>query len=142
TVHAAAPSDVGQWLAPATWPLVTVHATLLSTGDVLAWDGPAQSGAAFIWRPSTDPFTSRNPPDNIFCAGHTPLPDGRILVVGGHIQNFVGIPDANIFNPATSTWTQVMSMVFGRWYPTAIMLPDSSVLVVAGDDGCDTCRAA
>ena len=142
TVRATTAADIGQWPAPATWPLVAIHATLLPTGDVLAWDGPNQKAAAFVWRPSTNSFTSKNPPDNIFCAGHCLLPDGRLLVVGGHIQNFVGIPDANIFDPATSRWTQVMSMVYGRWYPTAIALPDRRVLVVAGDDGCPDCVAA
>jgi Concanavalin A-like lectin/glucanases superfamily/Galactose oxidase-like, Early set domain/Bacterial Ig domain len=136
------PALVGQWTAPSNWPLVAVHANLLPTGDVLAWDGADQSGAAFIWRPTTNTFTSRNPPDNIFCAGHCLLPDGRLLVLGGHLANFVGIPDANIFNPSTSTWTQIPSMGFGRWYPTAITLPDGRVLVVAGDDGCHGCVAA
>ena len=141
TVRTPTLADVGQWPAPSAWPLVAIHTTLLPTGDVLAWDGANQNGAAFVWHPSTDTFTSRNPPDNIFCAGHSLLPDGRLLVVGGHISNFVGIPDANIFDPATSRWTQVMSMVFGRWYPSAIALPDRRVLVVGGKDGCETCIA-
>jgi hypothetical protein len=33
-------------------------------------------------------------------------------------------------------------MAYGRWYPTATMLPDGRVLVVAGDDGCASCVAA
>src|SRR5262249_24531745 len=72
TVVAPAPSVTGQWTAPAAWPLVTVHASLLPTGDLLGWDGGAQLGAAYIWRPSTNTFTNKNPPDNIFCAGHVP----------------------------------------------------------------------
>jgi hypothetical protein len=58
------------------------------------------------------------------------------------MANFVGIPDANIFNSTNNSWTQVRSMSYGRWYPTATMLPDGRVLVVAGDDGCPTCVAA
>jgi Galactose oxidase-like, Early set domain/Bacterial Ig domain/Kelch motif len=142
TVRATTVAEVGQWSAPSNWPLVAIHATLLPTGDVLAWDGPNQKGAAFVWRPSTNTFTSKNPPDNIFCAGHCLLPDGRLLVVGGHIANFVGIRDANIFDPVAARWTQVRSMAYGRWYPTAITLPDGRVLVVAGDDGCPSCVAA
>jgi hypothetical protein len=141
TVVAPAPSVTGQWTAPAAWPLVTVHATLLPTGDVLGFDGGAQLGAAFIWNPSTNTFTSNNSASNIFCSGHVPLADGRIMVVGGHVQNFVGIPDVNIFDATSSTWTQVLPMSVGRWYPAAVRLPDKRVLVVAGDDGCDTCRA-
>ena len=142
TVQSTGSLNIGQWSGVSNWPLVAVHANLLPTGDVLAWDGADQNGAAFIWRPSTNTFTSRNPPDNIFCAGQCLLPDGRMLVVGGHIANFVGIPDANIFNPSTSSWTQVQSMSFGRWYPTAITLPDGRVLVVGGKDGCVDCVAA
>jgi Concanavalin A-like lectin/glucanases superfamily/Domain of unknown function (DUF1929)/Bacterial Ig domain len=143
TVRTTTVADIGLWSAPSAWPLVAVHANLLPTGDVLAWDGANQGGAAFIWRPSTNSFTSKNPPDNIFCAGHCLLPDGRLLVVGGHIAAFVGIPDANIFDPVAARWTQVRSMAYGRWYPTAITIPDGRVLVVAGDDGCqDNCVAA
>ena len=142
TVKATTVADVGQWTAPANWPLVAIHATLLPTGNVLAWDGADQKGAAFIWSPTTNTFTSKNPPDNIFCAGHCVLPDGRVFVAGGHLANFVGIPDANIFNSSTNSWSQVRSMSYGRWYPTATMLPDGRVLVVAGDDGCPSCVAA
>ena len=132
-------ADTGQWSAVANWPLVAVHSILLPTGNVLAFDGAAQNGAAYIWNPTNNTFTSKNAADNIFCAGHCLLPDGRVLVVGGHIANFVGITDANIFNPTTAAWTQIPSMSYGRWYPTAITLPDGRVLVVAGDDGCETC---
>jgi hypothetical protein len=142
TVNAPTPSALGQWLAPANWPLVAVHANLLPNGDVLAWDGADQGGAAYVWRPTNNSFVSRNPPDNIFCAGHTVLSDGRLLVVGGHIQNFVGIPDANIFDSATLNWTQVAPMAYGRWYPTAVALPDRRILVVAGKEDCDTCIAS
>jgi Domain of unknown function (DUF1929)/Bacterial Ig domain/Glucodextranase, domain B len=142
TVKTTTVADIGQWSAAANWPLVAIHATLLPTGNVLAWDGATQGGAAFIWNPATNSFTSKNPPDNIFCAGHCVLPDGRVFVAGGHIANFVGIRDANIFNSSTNSWSQVRSMAYGRWYPTATMLPDGRVLVVAGDDGCPSCVAA
>ena len=33
-------------------------------------------------------------------------------------------------------------MSFGRWYPTAITLPNGRVLVVGGKDGCVDCVAA
>jgi hypothetical protein len=145
TVRTTTVADVGQWSGVSNWPLVAIHTTLLPNGNVLAWDGADQGGAAFIWRPANNSFTSINPPDNIFCAGHTLLADGRVLVVGGHINSFVGIPDANIFDPAagaSGSWSQASSMAFGRWYPSAITLPDGRALVVAGDDGCVSCIAA
>jgi hypothetical protein len=139
TVESTSTADIGQWSSVSNWPLVAIHAILLPTGNVLAFDGAAQGGAAYIWNSTANTFTSKNAADNIFCAGHCLLPDGRVLVVGGHIANFVGIRDANIFNPSTSSWTQIPSMSYGRWYPTAITLPDGRVLVVAGDDGCVGC---
>ena len=39
TVQSTGTSNIGQWSAVSNWPLVAVHANLLPTGDVLAWDG-------------------------------------------------------------------------------------------------------
>lgn len=42
---------------------------------------------------------------NLFCAGHASLPDGRLVVIGGHDKNGnAGIRKVNIFNPATEAW--------------------------------------
>ena len=135
------PAQVGQWSSVLTWPLVAIHAVLLPNGQVLAWDGAAQGGAAFIWNPTTSQFTSVPPPSNIFCAGQCRLPDGRVFVPGGHIQNFVGLRDTNIFNPSTRTWQSRAPMTDGRWYPTAIVLPDGRVVVMAGETTCEGCTA-
>ena len=64
-----------------------------------------------------------------------------MLVAGGHVQNFVGLPDANLFNSLTRTWTPVGSMAYGRWYPTVTALPDGSVLVTSGTTTCEGCMA-
>src|SRR5262245_10068005 len=138
---ATSPSQIGRWSAPSAWPIVTIHTTLLANGQVLAWDGAAQNGAARLWNPSTNGFTAVLPPDNIFCAGHVLLADGRPLVVGGHLANFVGIPDANLFNPTTRVWSAAPPMLVGRWYPSAKLLPDGRVLVVSGSIDCQTCIA-
>jgi hypothetical protein len=138
---ATAPSRIGQWSSNASWPLVAIHVALLPSGQVLAWDGAAQNGAAYVWNPGTNGFSSVTPPDNIFCAGFSPLPDGRTLVVGGHIANYVGLRDTNIFDGATQTWAGVAPMSFGRWYPTATTLPDGRVLVISGAIDCEQCIA-
>ena len=42
---------------------------------------------------------------NIFCSGHSMLPDGRILFAGGHDKGGNnGIRKINVFNPATGSW--------------------------------------
>ncbi len=141
TVRSATPADIGQWSAPSPWPMVAVHATLMPNGRVLALDGAAEGGAAWVWNPANNQFTAVSQPDNLFCSGHTLLADGRVFVVGGHISNFEGIRDANIFDPATNTWAPQPSMTIGRWYPTAITLPDGRALVVSGDVDCYGCSA-
>ena len=64
---------------------------------------------------------------------------GRVLVVGGHAGGHIGLPDTNIFNPSTDTWTLVRPMSYPRWYPTATALPDGRVLVTSGEVNCDGC---
>ncbi|HEX8202841.1 MAG TPA: galactose oxidase-like domain-containing protein, partial [Isosphaeraceae bacterium] len=74
-----------------------------------------------------------------FCSGHAFLPDGRLLVAGGHDDvtghfhaDFVGVPDASLFDPATNSWTRLPDMNAGRWYPTATTLASGEVLVLSG----------
>ncbi len=68
----------------------------------------------------------------LFCAGHSLLPDGRLLVAGGHISDNHGLPDAAILDPASQTWTRIPPMRYGRWYPTNTILPNGEMLVIAG----------
>jgi hypothetical protein len=78
--------------------------------------------------------------DDLFCSGATVLPDGRVLAVGSsewhdqpNLQPFLsGGTDARLFDPATDTWTRGSDMLFGRWYPSAITLPDGKALIVSG----------
>jgi galactose oxidase len=71
---------------------------------------------------------------NLFCAGHTFLADGKLLVAGGHIADGQGEPKATIFDPTTKTWRRIDNMNGGRWYPTVVALPDGSVLVSSGSN--------
>jgi len=137
------PAQVGRWDGPYDWPMVAIHAILLYTGDVLLIDGQSNGGmSAKVWNPSTGVFTSVPVVPNHFCGGHAALPDGRILVVGGHIQSFLGIPDASIFDPLTKQWTSAPPMAFARWYPTATPLGDGRMLITSGSITCQTCNAS
>ena len=140
TVAATSVATVGQWAAPITWPIVAVHANLMRTGEVLAWDGQNAGGDAHLWNPTTGVFASvPNIVTNLFCSSHCQLPDGRLLVAGGHQGTHVGLSDTNLFNPVTRTWTRVASMAQGRWYPTTTTLPDGRILVVSGETNCAGC---
>ena len=112
-------------------PIVQLHVHLLTTGKVLTW---GHYGDPQIWDPATGTFTAVPAPSLLFCAGHDFLPDGRLLVAGGHISDVHGLPNANVFDPASETWQALPAMAQGRWYPTNTTLPDGEVLTVAGTD--------
>lgn len=121
----------GEWTAPIDWPVVAAHLNLLPSGLVLFW---ARVGDPWTWDPATGELATLPVPTNVFCSGHTFLPDGRLLVAGGHITDKRGLPDANLFDAVTGTWTAIAPMAKGRWYPTSTTLANGEVITVAGDD--------
>ena len=101
---------------------------------------PPATCTPFLWNPANGNMTQTPQPTlndgttnaNLFCSGHAFLPDGRLLVAGGHLADSHGLNQATIYDPAANTWTPTAVMNDGRWYPTAIALPSGSVLVLSG----------
>src|ERR1044072_1932743 len=129
---------LGLWSGVQNFPDVAIHASLLPNGNVLFW---ARSDSrldtdTWVWNPATNTFaTFYNPHTMMFCAGHSLLPDGRLLVTGGHHYDvFRGEAHSNIFDFNTNTWTAGPNMNARRWYPTNTALANGEVLVVAGTD--------
>jgi hypothetical protein len=125
------PVLIGEWSTVRPAPIVQIHLQLLPTGKVLSWgrkDDPQ------VWDPATGVFTAVPAPSLLFCAGHDFLPDGRLLVTGGHISDLHGLPNANVFDPVGGAWQVQPAMAAGRWYPTNTTLPDGEVLTLAGTD--------
>lgn len=76
---------------------------------------------------------------DLWCGGHTFLPDGRLLFVGGTSYYppqpdpfYGGLRESYLFDPFTETWERLDDMQEGRWYPTLIRLPDDRVLTLSG----------
>jgi hypothetical protein len=78
------------------------------------------------------PVKILNKTTDLFCSGHTFLPDGRLFVTGGEITDGIGSADTNIFDWRDSSWQKVGSMKAGRWYPTNVTLPSGDVLTAGG----------
>ena len=64
----------------------------------------------------------------------TLLNNGKVLVVGGSGISGV-LQDAELYDPATGTWTPTSSPNTARWGHTATLLPNGKVLVAGGTDG-------
>jgi hypothetical protein len=126
---------IGRFAAPQEWPITPVHLATLEDGRVAAWDGfEAAVNSEHTWDPWTGEFDAVPNGENLFCAGHIQLVDGRLLVAGGHINAYEGTNQTNLFTPSTNTWARGANMSVPRWYPTATGLPDGRVFVAAGDN--------
>jgi hypothetical protein len=66
------------------------------------------------------------------------LADGTVLVVGGGTTSYYGGPilTAELYNPATGTWTEMAAQTAPRMYhSTALLLPDGRVLSAGQSSG-------
>src|SRR5262249_13881019 len=127
-------SAVGQWSSVAAWPDRAISASLLPDGRVMFVSYQSESLRPHIWDPKTNTFSATAPaPYELFCAGHTLLPDGRVFLAGGHIADFVGFNRAVVYDASANTFTPLPNMNKGRWYPTTTVLANGDVLVTSGD---------
>jgi galactose oxidase len=142
----------GQWQGAFQLPNVPIHLNVLPNGKVLYWGRRERPEGSmdehhcvpFLWDPETrshtpTPQPRTSEPDsrtvNLFCAGHAFLPDGRLLVAGGHFKDGHGDNQACLYDWQSNTWVPLPLMNNGRWYPTVITLADGSALVVSGSYG-------
>jgi galactose oxidase len=146
-VDVPALAQVGKWDQVFTLPNVAIHTHVLPNGTVLFWgrrDDPSGSMnehacTPYVWDPATGASTPTPQPRladgttvNLFCSGHTFLPDGTLLVAGGHLTDGDGVNQACSYDYVTNTWSALPKMNGGRWYPTATTLADGRVLVLSG----------
>ncbi|HEX2013992.1 MAG TPA: galactose oxidase-like domain-containing protein, partial [Nitrososphaera sp.] len=145
----AAAQSSGSWSAGPTTLSHPVHVALLYTGKVLYVAGsgyhtPSANGPfkAGIWDPVTNEQTEETIPEDLFCCGHTVLPNGNILLAGGTLKykfqsansRWWGQNVSYEFDVQSESFLGRPSMAHGRWYPTLVLLPDGRVQVVDGFD--------
>lgn len=144
------PGSDGQWAPCEDLETVPVHINLLPDGRLLYWGrdkhpdtwDTAGSCNTYTWHPVTKVKSGAMPTaaTNLFCSAHSFLPDGRLLVAGGHDrdsmfpdQELIGERELNIFNFQNSTWTlSSKQMQNGRWYPSSVILGNGEVSIFSG----------
>lgn len=99
------------------------------------------SNSCAVWDPVQNTFSRPAVPlDNsgkvldLFCVGHSFLPDGRLLA-GGGTSGYApdrGLSSTVVFDPISERWTKVASMNSGRWYPTFVTLGNGRVFCMTG----------
>ncbi|WP_375768525.1 kelch-like protein [Archangium gephyra] len=136
--------DPGSDTWSATAPMLSARnahaATLLPNGKVLVsggWHrGPLGSAevydpASVTWSATGSMISGR--------AGHTAtlLPNGKVLVAGGSIdgRGTTNINAAEVYDPASGSWSATAPMASARVGHTATLLPNGKVLVLGGYDG-------
>jgi hypothetical protein len=115
-------------------------AVLLPNGTVLVAGGQSCNCLALtnaeIFDPATRTWTatgSANVPryDDLHLIA-TLLPNGQVLLAGGATNGITAIASAELYNPATGTWSMTASMNVAREFYMTAMLVNSNVVLMAG----------
>jgi hypothetical protein len=136
-----AEAATGEWGPQVPWDIVPLHMSLLPNGKLLAW-GREEIGGGMghprLWDPASGEPTGATmvmADTMLFCAGHALMPDGNLMVSGGHKDDDRGLDVTNIFEYQSGSWRAGLpKMAHGRWYPTVTTLPDGRMVTVAGQD--------
>jgi len=150
TADAINPYYVGRWEKSFT-SVIVVHASVLPNGKVLHWSPSSGPTPSRLWscvlnNGLCDPDVNSNNLQDIFyattdlfCSGHSFLPDGRLFSAGGSVfgSGELGTVGTTIFaaNPQPSPSPMASSgpnMPNGRWYPSTVTLGNGETAILSG----------
>lgn len=113
-----------------------IHVASLGNGHAFCFGfgdgGMDPDPGSFMIEPVSGAIASPTSKHHLFCSGHALLPDGRVVIMGGHGDEVKAI---HLFDPATVTIERTDDMPHGRWYPTVTVLADGRAAVMSGSQG-------
>lgn len=134
------PAQHGRWETLSfLMPINPVHVALMHNRKVLVISGSGNDPGnkdfqAGVWNPRRKTINTFPLAWDMFCSAMVILPDGRPFVLGGTLKydDFLGEPRTSVFDLLREQFVDAPKMKGGRWYPTATVLGNGSVLVVSG----------
>jgi hypothetical protein len=122
-------------------------ATLLQNGQVLEAGGIGGANGTYLasaelYNPATAKWTATGSMTTVRSEGAftaTLLQNGEVLIAGGKTpSSSSALASAELYNPATGTFSETGSMSEAREGDTATLLPDGEVLIAGGWNGAGT----
>ena len=141
----------GEWEDPIDWPLLPIHASLLSEGRLLTH--ASYSATAAGSDSTADPhdrtradvariadwshITLDHPSEEVYASGHVRRADGQLLVLGGHAGRDgtarpFGRVQVSLFDQTRLLWSPRKAMPVERWGPSALTVGNGDVLSIGG----------
>lgn len=114
-LHSAALLPDGRVLVAGGEPAYTIPATTTATSEIF-------DPATMTWSPGPTMVLARSR------ASTVPLPDGRVLIIGGSVHGTT----TEVYDPVTNTLARAGELSAPRTGQQATLLPDGRVLVTGG----------
>lgn len=128
------PGEVGIWSPLENWPVHATHAVLMPDNSILSWHWSSAGIDLYDVEAETHLDLTFNDgyaqgDRDLFCAGFTHLPDGRLFLNGG---NLPGATTTFLFDSASTQFTQIESSQYERYYAAATTLGSGDLLIFGG----------
>jgi N-acetylneuraminic acid mutarotase len=132
TWQATAPMHLGRHAHTMT---LLADGKVLVTGGGVSWDLKQPTDACETFDPDKNTWTEQAPLERLRCThSATLLPDGRICVAGGQ-ANWEHWTSVEFYSPGVKRVLDVGAMLDPRTYHAAVLMNDSEVFLVAGQQG-------